>query len=167
MAEGTRWKLTDEKLARHDEMLADLLNSQQEVKNIQVGIQGILELILDRLGALERGPAGQNIGIGLLSNPAQDVRKRHPPTPILPPKWELPQFEGHEPKVWIRKCERYFMQYRIIDENRVETAALYLNGSAEVWYHSLVLSRGVVNWVDFKEELISRFGEILVEDVVE
>ncbi|XP_047258999.1 uncharacterized protein LOC124891240 [Capsicum annuum] len=99
MAEGTRWKLTDEKLARHDEMLADLLNSQQEVKNIQVGIQGILELILDRLGALERGPAGQNIGIGLLSNPAQDVRKRHPPTPILPPKWELPQFEGHEPKL--------------------------------------------------------------------
>ncbi|KAF3649019.1 hypothetical protein FXO38_17877 [Capsicum annuum] len=133
MAEDTRWKLNDEKIARHDEMLADLLNLQQEVKNTQVGIQGTLELILDRLGALERDQQARTLAVDCC----------------------------------LIQLRIYFMQYRIIDENKVETAALYLNGSAEVWYHSLVLSRGVVNWVDFKEELISRFGEILVEDVVE
>ncbi|KAH0687145.1 hypothetical protein KY284_017698 [Solanum tuberosum] len=130
MAEGTRWKVTEDKLTRHEEILTDLLSSQQEARNIQVGIQGTLELILDRLGALEKAPAGPNIGGGLLPNPAQDNRNRPQQPPILPPKWELPSFEGEEPK-------------------------------------SLVLSRGLVTWVEFKEELISRFGDILVEDVVE
>lgn len=37
-------------------MLADLLNLQQEVRNAQIGIQGALDLILERIGALERAP---------------------------------------------------------------------------------------------------------------
>lgn len=113
MAEGTRRNVTDDKLDSHDELLADLLNSQQdmrttqeEVHNTQRGIQGTLELILDRLGTLERAPAGQNIGAGLLPIPAQDNRNhRAQQVPTLPPKWELPTFEGHESKVWIHKCE--------------------------------------------------------------
>lgn len=54
-------------------------------------------------------------------------------------------------------CERYFNLYITQKHQKVEVVALYLNGLAETWYHSLVLSRGLVNWVDFKEELISRF----------
>ncbi|KAG5598710.1 hypothetical protein H5410_030080 [Solanum commersonii] len=55
MAEGTRMKQLDEKRARHDEQLTNLLNNQQDVRNTQTGIQGTLELIFDRL-ALERDP---------------------------------------------------------------------------------------------------------------
>ncbi|KAH0671271.1 hypothetical protein KY285_023835 [Solanum tuberosum] len=130
MAEGTRWKVTEDKLTRHEEILIDLLSSQQEALYTQVGIQRTLELILDRLGALEKVLAGPNIGGGLLPNQAQDNRNRPQQPPIQPPKWELPSFEGEEPK-------------------------------------SLVLSRGLLTWVEFKEELISHFGDILVEDVVE
>lgn len=74
------------------------------------------------------------------------------------PMWELPCFASQEPKVWIRKCERYFIQYRVDNEQRVELAALYLNDVAEVWYQSMVLSGGIPNWIEFREELISRFG---------
>lgn len=69
--------------------------------------------------------------------------------------------------MWIRKCEKYFIQYRVIDEPKLDTNALYLNGPIEVWYHSLVLSREIMTWIEFKEGLMSRFGEILVENVVE
>lgn len=124
-------------------------------------------MILERLGTLERAPAGQNNGGGLLPIPNQDNSYRPQQAMVLPPRWELPNFEGHEPKVWIRQCERYFTQYRVGDEQRVETAALYLNGPTEVWYQSVILSGGIMHWIEFKEELISRFGEIMVEDVVE
>lgn len=161
---------TEERLAKHDEILKDVLASQQEVRNIHTGIQGTLELIFDRLGALERAPVGQVHGGGLLPAPvpAQENRaNRMQMVPISPPKWELPSFEGQDPKVWVRKCERYFSLYRTHDDQKVEAAALYLNGATEVWYHSLLLSKGTVTWIEFKEELISRFSEIMTDDVVE
>ncbi|XP_075101843.1 uncharacterized protein LOC142177270 [Nicotiana tabacum] len=77
MVEGTRLKLMDDKLARHDELLADVLNNQEEFQNTQTGIQ------------------------------------------------------------------------------------------VEVWYHSLLLSKGVLTWAEFNKELVSRFGVVLDEDVVE
>lgn len=55
-------------------------------------------------------------GNGQLPLPVQEVRQnRNRVDPIPPPKWELPSFEGHEPKVWIRTCERYFSLYRTQD----------------------------------------------------
>ncbi|XP_070016017.1 uncharacterized protein [Nicotiana sylvestris] len=158
----------DDKLAKHDELLADVLSSQEEVRNTQTGIQGTLELILERLTALERAPAGLNNGGGLLPLPVVDNRQNRPQNTVIPPpKWELPSFEGHEPKVWLRKCERYFKLYKTQEDQKVEVVALYLNGLAEIWYHSLLLSQGVLTWAEFKEELISRFGVVLAKDVVE
>lgn len=167
MAEGTHWKITEDKLGCDDEMLADLLESQQKVRNAQTGIQGALDLILESLGALERAPMRQNLGVGLLPIPNPENWNRPPQKAVVPPRWELPSFVGHEPKVWIRKCERYFTQYRIGEEQRVEIGALYLNAAAEVLYQSVILSGGMLTWLEFKEELISGFGEIVIGDVVE
>ena len=64
--------------------------------------------------------------------------------PIPLPKRELPSFEGNKPKVWLRKCEKYFNKYKTADNQNVEGVALYLNGLAETWYNLLVLDRGVV-----------------------
>ena len=108
MAEGTRWKITEDKIARHDEMLSDLLNSQEEVCNAQTGIQGALDLILERLGVLERALVVPNVGAGLVPTPNGDNRNRVQPNAVTLPRWELPSFAGQEPKVWIRKCERFF-----------------------------------------------------------
>ncbi|WMV41507.1 hypothetical protein MTR67_034892, partial [Solanum verrucosum] len=33
--------------------------------------------------------------------------------PVRPPKWKLPSFEGHDPKVWIRNCERKKMKFTV------------------------------------------------------
>lgn len=79
----------------------------------------------------------------------------------------LPSFEGNEPKVLLRKCEKYFNLYRTVDNQKVKGAALYLNGLDETWYNSLLLDRGVVTLAEYKEELCVRFGETVVEDTVE
>lgn len=42
-----------------------------------------------------------------------------------------------------------------------------MNGLAEMWYHSLLLIQGELTWAEFKEGLISRFGVVFAEDVVE
>uniref|UniRef100_A0A3Q7FBT5 Retrotransposon gag domain-containing protein n=1 Tax=Solanum lycopersicum TaxID=4081 RepID=A0A3Q7FBT5_SOLLC len=101
------------------------------------------------------------IGKSLVPTPNGDNRNRVQPNAVTLLRWELPGFAGQEPKVWIRKCER------VGNEQRIEIVALYLTDVAEVWYQSMVLSRGIPNWIEFKEDLISRFGEIVVSDVVE
>lgn len=49
----------------------------------------------------------------------------------------------------------------------MKSAVFYLNRLVEVCYWSLELTRGIVTWIEFKEELISNFGDMLVEDVGE
>lgn len=172
MVDGTTSRTLEDRLARHDETLNELLANQQEIQNTHIGIQGTLELIMYHLKTLERPPnraqGEQQQGDEILPNTTQENRQnRLQIVPIPPPQWELPSFEDHEPKVWLRKCERYFYIYRTQDNQKVDAVALYLNGIAETSYHYLVLSRGVVNWVEFKEELISRFDDEVLDDIVE
>ncbi|KAH0712026.1 hypothetical protein KY289_007985 [Solanum tuberosum] len=86
------------------------------------------------LVTMETAPAGKNNRGGLLPIPNQDNMNRPQQAPILPP--------------------------RVGDEQRVETVALYLNGAAEVWYRSVILSGGIRNWIEFKEELLNQTGII-------
>lgn len=114
MAEGTKMKLLDDKLLRHDEVLGDLTTTCRELNETQTRIRETLELILYRLTALERAPIRAPEGAfpareGLLPNPIQKARAR---LPIPPPKWELPSFDRNKPKVWLRKCEKHFNLYR-------------------------------------------------------
>lgn len=48
---------------------------------------------------------------------------------------------------------------------KLELTALYY-GLDNTWYHSLILSRGVVTWPEFKEELCDRFCLEYFDDIV-
>lgn len=74
-------KLMDEKLTHHNELLSELRDGQQTLR--QDGIQGTLENLLDRLNAMERipnkGPEQvQGIGDRLLPLPVHDDRQPRP-----------------------------------------------------------------------------------------
>nr|XP_009802879.1 PREDICTED: uncharacterized protein LOC104248335 [Nicotiana sylvestris] len=58
---------------------------------------------------MERIPdRGQETGRGDGILPIPEVRQIKPQGANVPtPKWKLPGFEGQDPKVWIRKCERF------------------------------------------------------------
>lgn len=42
----------------------------------------------------------------------------------------------------------------------MESVVFYLSGLVKLWYPSLVLSGGLVTWIVFREEMISRFSDI-------
>ncbi|XP_075083577.1 uncharacterized protein LOC142167313 [Nicotiana tabacum] len=141
MAKGTRLKLMDDKLVRHDGILEQVLTSQQEFRDTQTGIQGTPVLILDRLTTLERLP-----------NRAQGDNRQ--------------DLKDKNPRYGFENVKNISI-YRTPDNQRVEAAALYLNGLDETWYHSLTLSMGEITWAEFKEELICMFGDVVMDDIVE
>lgn len=53
------------------------------------------------------------------------------------PKIEFPEFDGTDPKGWIKKCIRYFSLCQINDEQKVDLAALHLKGPVEVWFAAI------------------------------
>ncbi|XP_060179349.1 uncharacterized protein LOC132609393 [Lycium barbarum] len=73
MADGTRMQTMDARINRHEEVLVELTIGQQTLQQTQLDIQGTLELILNRLTALERPQADPNRG-GLLPIPTAEVR---------------------------------------------------------------------------------------------
>ena len=66
----------------------------------------------------------------------------------------------------LRYCKRNFNLYRTTENEKLEANALYLYGLAKTWYHSLVLSRGMMTWTEFKEELCDRFCLEYFDDFV-
>ncbi|XP_075092058.1 uncharacterized protein LOC142172173 [Nicotiana tabacum] len=75
-------------------------------------------------------------------------------------KVDCPYFEEGDPRSWLRKCERYFHYNRIIDpQQKLDTAVLHLNGRTESWFFSYQLSRGMVRWPDFVDEICKRFND--------
>lgn len=47
------------------------------------------------------------------------------------PKLQCPVFDGTNPRLWIRKCSRYFSLCNIAKESKVELASLYMIDKAE------------------------------------
>ena len=58
-----------------------------------------------------------------------------------PPKLELPIFVGDDPRVWLRKCPKFFNVYQIPTQAWIDTIEMYLEGKAEVWFQGLKLVR--------------------------
>jgi len=47
---------------------------------------------------------------------------------LFNPKVEFPCFDGNDPKGWIKKCTRYFTLCKIVEDQKVDLAALHLKG---------------------------------------
>ncbi|XP_027093589.2 uncharacterized protein [Coffea arabica] len=86
---------------------------------------------------------------------------------VAVPKLEFPQFNGNNPREWIRKCEKFFHLYRISEENQVDMTELHLEGQADLWCQNFKRSKEGVAWSEFKEEICSRFKELGEDDVIE
>ncbi|CAN0907885.1 hypothetical protein LINGRAHAP2_LOCUS25031 [Linum grandiflorum] len=75
------------------------------------------------------------------------------------PRFEFPQFSGTEdPLSWLYRCELYFMNQNIAPAKRVSTAAYYLTGEAQLWYHHLRQDQPHISWDQFRSYCNHRFG---------
>ncbi|XP_063948159.1 uncharacterized protein LOC135152240 [Daucus carota subsp. sativus] len=75
------------------------------------------------------------------------------------PKLDFSKFDGNNPRIWIKKCVRYFELCKIPNDQKVDIASLHMLHKAETWVSSYLANRRSVDWDDFIIDLIARFRD--------
>ena len=74
-------------------------------------------------------------------------------------KMDFPKFDGKaDPLAFINRCESFFHQQRIAEEEKVWMASYNLEGGAQLWYMQVQRDEGTPPWRRFTELLNFRFG---------
>lgn len=128
--------------------------------------------VLKKLGTNKEVPSATS-GKGLLETPKNfelgeplqgaDVRQNHFHNF---PKVELQFFEGQNSKSWIRKCQKYFDIYQILESQKLEIVAIYLERRADIWFQGFLVNKEQVSWQEFVHELCHRYENKGFEDTV-
>ncbi|XP_021766133.1 uncharacterized protein LOC110730619 [Chenopodium quinoa] len=93
--------------------------------------------------------------------------RSHQPKLGYNPKLEFPKFDGKNPRIWIRKCSKYFSLCKILDEQRVDLASLNMIDKAKSWVASYLSNRSFVDWHDFVADVNIRFKDEQAVNIVE
>ncbi|XP_039044642.1 uncharacterized protein LOC120184185 [Hibiscus syriacus] len=83
------------------------------------------------------------------------------------PKIELQFFDGTNPRSWIRKCEKYFSIFVVPELQKLEIAAMYFTGKAEVWFDGYIMKKSRVTWHEFVSDMCHRFADKGYIDVID
>jgi len=82
-----------------------------------------------------------------------------------PPKFQkmdFPRYDGKtDPLIFLNRCESYFHQQRIMEEEMVWMASYNLEEGAQMWYMQVQQDEGTPSWRRFTELLNLRYGQPL------
>uniref|UniRef100_A0A803NE83 Uncharacterized protein n=1 Tax=Chenopodium quinoa TaxID=63459 RepID=A0A803NE83_CHEQI len=67
----------------------------------------------------------------------------------MKPELQIPKFDGSNPRLWIKKCCKYFTLCKIPDDQKVILASLNMIDKAANWVSTYLATRAVVDWNDF------------------
>nr|GEV66711.1 retrotransposon Gag domain, retroviral aspartyl protease [Tanacetum cinerariifolium] len=73
-------------------------------------------------------------------------------------KIEFPVFSGGDPRGWILKAEKYFRFYNTLDEEKVNVAAMHLEGDALDLYSWMSAEHDISYWEELINILQKHFG---------
>ena len=73
-------------------------------------------------------------------------------------KLSFPRFNGVDPNGWIYKAEQYFEFKNIHHQQRVQLASFHLEDDALQWHCWLSKCMGHLNWSEFTQAVLHRFG---------
>jgi hypothetical protein len=77
-------------------------------------------------------------------------------------KMDFPKFDGKtDPLVFINRCESYFLQQRIAEEEKVWMTSYSLEAGAQLWFIQVQRDESTPPWRRFTELLNVRFGPLL------
>jgi len=74
------------------------------------------------------------------------------------PKLPFPKFDGDNPRLWCRRCEKYFAMYGIEESLWISVSEHYLEGSAARWFQSIESQLRTTTWSTFCQSLHDRFN---------
>ncbi|XP_066320154.1 uncharacterized protein [Miscanthus floridulus] len=135
-------KSTVEKLA---EAVASLqATTQANAKTMEAQANAIAALSADRSSSSgSKAPSGKHF---------QDRPPKHQ-------KMDFPRFDGKsDPLAFINRCESYFFQQRIMEEEKTWMASYNLVDGAQMWYIQVQTDEGTPSWRRFKELINLRYG---------
>ncbi|XP_066361073.1 uncharacterized protein [Miscanthus floridulus] len=74
-------------------------------------------------------------------------------------KLDFPRYDGKsDPLIFINRCESYFHQQRIMEEEKVWMASYNLEEGAQMWYIQVQEDKGIPSWHRVKDLLHLRYG---------
>lgn len=87
------------------------------------------------------------------------IGEHHHDRPPRFQKMDFPKYDGKtDPLAFINRCESYFHQQRIIEEEQVWMASYNLEDVAQLWFIQVQQDEGTPPWRRFTELLNLRFG---------
>lgn len=75
------------------------------------------------------------------------------------PRLDFPHFDGENPKLWKKSCEKYFKIYAIKPEYWVTMATMYFTGNAAGWLQSVEHLVDEMSWDVLCQTITTRFGQ--------
>ncbi|WVZ71005.1 hypothetical protein U9M48_019632 [Paspalum notatum var. saurae] len=79
-----------------------------------------------------------------------------------PPRFQKMDFSRYhsttDPLIFLNRCESYFHQERIMEEEKVWMASYNLEDGAQMWYIQVQTDEGTPSWNRFKELMNLRYG---------
>ncbi|GKE47764.1 hypothetical protein Tco_1479022, partial [Tanacetum coccineum] len=73
-------------------------------------------------------------------------------------KIKFPVFSGGDPRGWILKAKKYFLFYNTLDEEKVDVAAMHLEGDALDPYSWMSAEYDIIYWEELINVLQKHFG---------
>lgn len=70
---------------------------------------------------------------------------------------DFPQFDGSNPKIWVKRCENYFDVYDVSTAYWVKLATMNFGGSAVFWMQSIEADLRKCSWEDLCKAVLGRF----------
>ncbi|XP_056692219.1 uncharacterized protein [Spinacia oleracea] len=103
------------------------------------------------------------------STGSHNDRNPHSRTLGMNPKLSFPKFDGSNPRIWVKKCCKYFDLCKIAEDQRVDLASLNMVEKAGGWVMNYLSVRKhmMVEWNDFVADLYARFRDNSALNVVE
>lgn len=93
------------------------------------------------------------------SSTRQPSGEHHNDRPPRFQKMDFPRYDGKsDPLIFINRCESYFHQQRIMEEEKVWMASYNLEEGAQLWFIQVQEDEGVPTWRRFKDLLNLRYG---------
>ncbi|XP_062203827.1 uncharacterized protein LOC133906051 [Phragmites australis] len=73
------------------------------------------------------------------------------------PQLSFPQFDGNNPKLWIKRCETFFELYEIPPHLWVKVSTMHFVGTAAFWLQSTESNLNQISWAEFCLAVSHRF----------
>ncbi|XP_066341688.1 uncharacterized protein [Miscanthus floridulus] len=134
----------------------------------EAALQATLDALAATLKSLQASVDANSQAIQLL-NAAQPtpsssdnksaIVEHHQDRPPRFQKLDFPRYDGKsDPLIFINRCESYFHQQRIMEEEKVWMASYNLEEGAQMWYIQIQQDKGILSWRCFKDLMHLRYG---------